>query len=107
MGLLTKTKSNFNERRFLIRSLVAIFAIQFASTGAQFASCFRTLNSSVTQEKANLLCAQANSSFSETSKLALTTLLALLVPAASAGSMSPVETSSRKRKSVDEPGTPQ
>lgn len=106
MGLITKTTSNFNERRFLIRSLVAIFAIQFFSTGAQFANCFRLTQGFGDAEKAALICGQANASFSETGKLALTTLLALLVPAASAGAMTPVETPVRKRKSTDDPEVP-
>jgi hypothetical protein len=106
MGLITKTTSNFNERRFLVRSLVAIFVIQFLSTGAQFANCFRLTQGSGDAEKAALICGQANASFSETGKLALTTLLALLVPAAAAGSMIPVETPVRKRKSTDEPEAP-
>ena len=106
MGLITKTTSNFNERRFLIRSLVAIFVIQFLSTGAQFANCFRLTQGFGDAEKAALICGQANSSFSETGKLALTTLLALLVPAASAGAMIPVETPSKRRKSPEESETP-
>ena len=106
MGLITKTTSNFSERRFLIRSLVAIFVIQFLSTGAQFANCFRLTQGFGDAEKAALICGQANSSFSETGKLALTTLLALLVPAASAGAMIPVETPSKRRKSPEESETP-
>jgi hypothetical protein len=105
MGLITKTTNNFNERRFLIRSLVIIFLIQFASTGAQFANCFKLSNSSAETERTNLACSQANSSFSETSKLALTTLLALLVPAApSAGAV--VEQGTRRRKTTEESENP-
>jgi hypothetical protein len=103
MGLLTKTTNNFNERRFLIRSLVIIFLIQFASTGAQFANCFKLSNSFVETERTTLVCSQANASFSETSKLALTTLLALLVPAAPAAAASVVEQVTRRRKSNEEP----
>jgi hypothetical protein len=101
MGLLTKTTSNFNERRFLIRSLIIIFFIQFASTGAQFANCFQLSNSSADTERTSLVCSQANASFSETSKLALATLLALLVPAAPAASAA-VEQVTRRRKNTDE-----
>ena len=102
MGLLTKTTSNFNERRFLIRSLVVIFFIQFASTGAQFSTCFKLSSGLVETERANLVCSQANASFSETSKLALTTLLALLVP--SAPQPGPAgELGVRRRKNTDEP----
>jgi hypothetical protein len=102
MGLISKTTSNFNERRFLIRSLVAVFAIQFLSTGAQFANCFRLSQSDAESEKTALICGQANGSFSETGKLALTTLLALLVPAAPASGASGEQTS-RRRKSTEEP----
>ena len=106
MGLIQKTTNNFNERRFLIRSLVFIFIVQFASTGAQFANCFRLSNNFADPEKTTAICAQANSSFSETGKLALTTLLALLVPAASAGAMISVEPPARRRKSSEESETP-
>ena len=105
MGFLTRTTSEFNERRFLIRSLVFVFMVQFASTGAQFANCFKLSNSLADAERTNLVCNQANSSFSETSKLALTTLLALLVPAApSAGAGA--EQVTRRRKTTDEPQSP-
>lgn len=106
MGLLTRTTSNFNERRFLIRSLVFIFVVQFASTGAQFANCFSLSNNLSDAEKATAICAQANASFAETGKLALTTLLALLVPAASAGAMISAETSSKRRRNPEESETP-
>jgi hypothetical protein len=106
MGLIQKTTNNFNERRFLIRSLVLIFVIQFASTGAQFANCFRLSNNLSDAEKATAICAQANASFAETGKLSLTTLLALLVPAASAGAMISVEPPARRRKSPEESETP-
>jgi hypothetical protein len=105
MNLLTKTTSNFNERRFLIRSLVAIFIVQFASTGAQFATCFKLSNSLADLEKTNLVCAQANSSFAETGKLALTTLLALLVPAAPSVAAD-VEQVTRRRKTTNESESP-
>lgn len=82
---MTSTRE-FNERRFLIRSLFIIFLIQFASTGAQFSNCFNLTNKTPDNNQTNLICSQANSSFSETGKLALTTLLALLVPAASTSS---------------------
>lgn len=105
MGFLTRTTSEFNERRFLIRSLVFVFIVQFASTGAQFANCFKLSNSLADLEKTNFVCNQANSSFSETSKLALTTLLALLVPTASSGG-SGAEQVTRRRKPTDEPPSP-
>lgn len=105
MGLIQKTTSNFNERRFLVRSLVFIFVIQFASTGAQFANCFQLSTNSADTEKTTAICAQANASFAETGKLALTTLLALLVPAAAAGTSS-TEPSTRRRKSPEESETP-
>jgi hypothetical protein len=105
MSLIQKTTSNFNERRFLIRSLVLIFVIQFISTGAQFANCFQLSNNSAEIEKATAICAQANASFAETGKLALTTLLALLVPAAAGASST--EPSTRRRKSPEESETPQ
>lgn len=95
------TTTRFNERQFLIRSLLLIFLIQFASTGAQFFNCFRAANSAVESEKSNLVCTQASQSFSETSKLALTTLLALLVPAAAAEHLTP-EQSTRRRKSPED-----
>lgn len=105
MGFLAKTTNNFNERRFLIRSLVAIFIVQFASTGAQFATCFKLSSSPAELEKTNLICAQANSSFAETGKLALTTLLALLVPAAPPAGAE-VEQVTRRRKPTNEPESP-
>jgi hypothetical protein len=105
MGLITKTTNSFNERRFLIRSLVVIFLIQFASTGAQLSNCFQISNNSTDKEKSNLICNQANSSFAETSKLALTTLLALLVPAATIGS-STTETTPRRKKPAEDPENP-
>lgn len=105
MGLITKTTNNFNERQFLIRSLVFIFLIQFASTGAQFATCFKLSNSSIETERATLVCSQANSSFSETGKLALTTLLALLVPPAPVAAAA-VEQVTRRRKTTEESENP-
>jgi hypothetical protein len=106
MSLTQKTTSNFNERRFLIRSLIFIFVVQFVSTGAQFANCFRLSNNFADAEKTTAICAQANATFAETGKLALTTLLALLVPAASAGTMISVEPPARRRKSSEESETP-
>lgn len=106
MSSLTKTTNSFNERHFLIRSLVAIFIIQFMSTGAQFVNCFTLSNSSAETERANLICSQANSSFSETGKLALTTLLALLVPPSQVASGG-AETVTRRRKTTEESQTPE
>jgi hypothetical protein len=70
----------FNERAFLIRCLAGIFLIQFATVGYLAYSCQASLGKENETEKVNLICGNASNSFNETGKLALATILALLVP---------------------------
>jgi len=89
--------NQFNERAFLIRALVSIFVVQFVTVGYQMFSCHSAIQSSKESEKVTLVCNNAASSLSETGKVALATLLALLVPSASQGSVTALG-QSRKRK---------
>lgn len=89
----------FNERAFLIRALVGIFVLQFATVGYQTFSCQRAANSAKESERVTLICNNAANSFNETGKLALTTFLALLVPSAAQGAVEAVQAHSRTRKS--------
>lgn len=90
--------SKFNERAFLIRALVGIFLVQFATVGYQTFSCQSAVQTSKETDKVTLICNNAANSFNETGKLALTTFLALLVPSASQGTAEAIQTSSKKRK---------
>lgn len=76
---------NFNERSFLVRALVGVFAVQFATVAYQVHSCQAAIKSKSESEKVTLVCNGATNTFNETSKLALTTFLALLVPSAAQG----------------------
>lgn len=88
----------FNERAFLIRALVGIFVLQFATVGYQTFSCQRAANNAKESERVTLICNNAATSFNETGKLALTTFLALLVPSAAQGAVQAVQSTGRKRK---------
>lgn len=70
--------ANFKERAFLIRALVGVFVIQFATVFYQFFSCRIAILKQ--PDKITEVCSDATSTFNETGKLALTTFLALLVP---------------------------
>ena len=84
----------FNERSFLIRALIGVFLVQFATVFYQIYSCQTAIRSPRETEKVAVICSDASSSFTETGKLALTTFLALLVPSASQS----VSTSRIRRK---------
>lgn len=88
----------FNERAFLIRALVGVFMVQFATVGYQTFSCQAAVQSGRESDKIALVCNNAATSFNETGKLALTTFLALLVPSASQGAVEAIQTSGKKRK---------
>lgn len=74
---------SFNERGFLLKALMGVFLVQFATVFYQIHSCQTAIRSPREAEKVAVICANASSSFTETGKLALTTFLALLVPSAS------------------------
>jgi hypothetical protein len=93
----------FNERAFLIRALMGIFILQFATVGYQTFSCQSAVQSGKDSDKVTLICNNAANSFNETGKLALTTFLALLVPSASQGAVEAIQTTGKRRKSTTEP----
>ena len=70
----------FNERAFLIRALAGIFVMQFITVGYQTWSCQSSADLNKDSTQVTLICNNATNSFNETGKLALTTILALLVP---------------------------
>lgn len=70
----------FNERAFLIRALAGIFLVQFITVGYQTWSCQTYAEKNKDSSQATLICNNATNTFNETGKLALTTILALLVP---------------------------
>lgn len=88
----------FNERAFLIRALVGIFVLQFATVGYQTFSCQRAANHAKESDRVTLICNNAATSFNETGKLALTTFLALLVPSASQGAVQAVQSVGRRSR---------
>lgn len=88
----------FNERAFLIRALVGIFLVQFATVGYQVFSCQSAVQSGKESEKIALVCNSAASNFNETGKLALTTFLALLVPSSAQTAIESIQSPVRKRK---------
>lgn len=100
MKILNSTPLPFNERAFLIRALLGVFLIQFATVGYQTYSCQVAMKSVREVEKVSMLCQNASSTFNETGKLALTTFLALLVPSQSAAS---VNSSLRARAKKESP----
>jgi hypothetical protein len=71
---------SFNERAFLVRCLAGIFLFQFCTVGYLAYSCHSSLRGLKDNDKISLVCNNASNSFNETGKLALTTVLALLVP---------------------------
>jgi hypothetical protein len=88
----------FNERAFLIRALVGVFVVQFATVGYQTFSCQNAVQTSKDSDKVSLVCNNASSSFNETGKLALTTFLALLVPSSSQAAMENIKSIGTRRK---------
>jgi len=70
----------FNERAFLVRSLIGIFAVQFVTVGYQTFLCQRSVLTVKESDRVSLICTNAANSYNETGKLALATILALLVP---------------------------
>lgn len=96
--------AEFNERAFLIRALAGIFVVQFITVGYQTWSCQSSAAKNKDSAQVTLICNNATNSFNETGKLALTTILALLVPS-SGQNVSEILDSvrgNRKRKSEDE-----
>ena len=93
----------FNERAFLIRALAGIFLGQFITVGYQTWSCQSSAAKNRESTQVTLICNNATNTFNETGKLALTTILALLVPS-SGQNVSEIFSSargSRKRKDED------
>lgn len=80
---MSRDLENSSERRFLLRALMAIFILQFATVFFQFFSCQSAIKSDKDVEKITMVCSNATNSFNETGKLALATFLALLVPSSS------------------------
>jgi hypothetical protein len=74
----------FNERAFLVRALVAIFAAQIAMVGYENLSCRNNLRQSPS-DSYSAFCLKISDNFSETGKSAANVFLALLVPAAALG----------------------
>ena len=91
----------FNERAFLVRALMGIFILQFATIGFQTYSCQSAIRNIKESDKVSTICESASESFNETGKLALATFLALLVPAAAVPPGSSSRTT-RKKPSSDE-----
>lgn len=93
----------FNERPFLIRALIGVFVIQFATVAYQIYSCQTAIRSNRESDKVMLLCGNATTAFNETGKLALTTFLALLVPSAAQSITETAQGRLSRRKSKGEP----
>lgn len=87
----------FNERNFLVKALMAVFVIQFATVGYQIYACQTAIGSNRESDKVTLICNSATMSFNETGKLALTTFLALLVPASSQGATEAIQRTIRRK----------
>jgi hypothetical protein len=79
----------FNERAFLVRCLAGIFFLQFVTVGYLAYSCHTSLKGGSDTDKISLVCNNASNSFNETGKLALATVLALLVPSGKDGENPP------------------
>jgi hypothetical protein len=75
--------SFFNERAFLLRALAGVFVVQFATVGYLTYSCQTASSSGKEENHVTVICNNAANSYNETGKLALTTILALLVPSSS------------------------
>jgi hypothetical protein len=88
----------FNERAFLVRCLAGIFILQFSTVGYLAYSCHTSLRGVKETDKISLVCNNASNSFNETGKLALTTVLALLVPSGKDATSSNRTSPSRSRK---------
>lgn len=93
--------SSFKERAFLIRALVGVFVIQFATVFYQVFSCRTAILRQ--SDKTTEVCSNASNSFNETGKLALTTFLALLVPASNQVGGEGSDKPSRKPKTSPNP----
>lgn len=94
--------SQFNERAFLIRALVTVFAIQLTVAGYQIISCRGALSSKNAEPNFVAFCSKSNDNFSEMSKSAANVFLALLVPAAAMG----VVASRSKAKTTNKDSSP-
>ena len=96
--------TQFNERALLIRALAGIFLIQFLIVGYQTWSCQSHAEQEKNSTKVILICNKATNTFNETGKLALTTILALLVPSSGQNASEIIQTvrGSRKRKTKED-----
>jgi hypothetical protein len=72
-------KKFFCEREFLVKALVAIFAIQFGYVGYQAFTCRSVLLREAKGSEIPQFCVDASRNFLEVGKLAIPTILALLV----------------------------
>ena len=96
--------TQFNERALLIRALAGIFLIQFIIVGYQTWSCQSHAEQEKDSTEVTLICNNATNTFNETGKLALTTILALLVPSSGQNASEIIQTvrGSRKRKTKED-----
>jgi hypothetical protein len=96
--------TQFNERALLIRALAGIFLVQFLIVGYQTWSCQSHAEGEKDSTKVTLICNNATNTFNETGKLALTTILALLVPSSGQNASEIISTvrGSRKRKTKED-----
>jgi hypothetical protein len=96
----------FRERTFLIRSLIGIFLVQFAYVGYQAYGCRSTVLNATERSQENIatICSEASRNFLETGKLAIPTILALLIKSPPSDSelesseKSPIKKATRVRK---------
>lgn len=66
-------RGQFNERGFVLKSLVGVFVLQVSVLGVQVHLCQRKPGDSAA-------CSAIVSSLSDTGKMAIATLLAILIP---------------------------
>lgn len=88
----------FNERAFLIKALIAIFVFQFLTVIYQNHLCQSSISSGKNDTQVALICNNASNSLNETGKLALTTILAILVPSQKTLNMAPSPKRIRKKE---------
>lgn len=98
----------FNERAFLIRALVGVFAVQFGTVIYLTYTCQSAIKAIKETDKVARVCESASESFNETGKIALATFLALLVPSSSQLPMEIVNNNNaRKKRDPKEEATPE
>jgi hypothetical protein len=75
---------SFRERAFLVKALIGIFVIQFVYVGVQAAACRQAIVNQTIPQRSQVddLCKDASRNFLEVGKLAIPTILALLVKGA-------------------------